>query len=257
MQSEETLEDALKRAKADAAMLAMELHAKSRRHDALEGLARALQVKNAELKKEHAILTSSFQGLYESIKPNAHAMEAERKQWEDESALLREQVSIMRSKVKVHEEHAERSQTAMATMEQLFAAKERHADELRRGLEEELIKTREELQNRMGRELALMQDLKTYGEKFEQFKDVVKQNDDALRGYANDVNQARKEALEREKEKLEMSLQMQKANVQLIELVNERETLKARVKQLESQKNGLEKLSRTLTERLKQKTDTI
>ena len=82
MQPEETLEDALKRAKADAAVLAMELHAKSRRHDALEGLARALQVKNAELKKEHATLTSLLQGLSESIRPNANAMEAERKEEE-------------------------------------------------------------------------------------------------------------------------------------------------------------------------------
>ena len=257
MAPKETLEDALKRAKADAALFAMDLHAKSRNQDALEGLARALQARNAELEENNARLMNSISNELTSIKTHADETEAVKKRWEAENALLREQVSIMESKVKVHEEHAERSQNAMATMEQLFAAKEQHADELRRGLENELIKMREELQKRMGRELELMQDLKTYGEKFEQFKDVVKQNDDALSGYANEVNQARKEALEREKEKLEMSLQMKKANVQLIELVNERETLKALVKQLESQNNGLEKLSRTLTERLKANANTI
>ena len=253
----EALEDALKRARADAAMFAMDLHAKSRNQDALEGVARALERRNAELEATNQRLMDAISNELTSIKARADEAEAVKARWEGENALLREQVSIMEEKVKVHEEHAGRSQKAMETCEALFDAKARHADELRRGLEEELTASREEIKKRMERELELMQDLRTYGEKFEQFKDVVKKNDEALDGYANEVHRAKKQALEAEKAKLEMSLQMKKGNVQLIELVDERESLKARVKQLENQNNALDKLSRTLTERLRLKENAI
>jgi len=58
-------------------------------------------------------------------------------------------------------------------------------------------------------------------------------------------------SLESEKKYLEVSMQMKKSNVQLIELASEREALRGRVQQLENQNIGLEKLSRTLAERLK------
>lgn len=125
------------------------------------------------------------------------------------------------------------------------------AGETMRRANDELNETRAEIRRRLERELELMRELQAYGEKFEEFKGAVTKNDASLEAFAREVREAKMASLESEKKYLEVSMQMKKSNVQLIELASEREALRGRVQQLENQNIGLEKLSRTLAERLK------
>ena len=174
--------------------------------------------------------------------------------------LLREQQKILEEKCAAHAEHAERSRNAMATMEELCEAKMTHAEEMRAALVEELREAREEIVKRRAREDELTKDLKTFGEKFEEFKEMTQTNDSAFEEFQKELAKARNEALTNEKAKLEAQMMKQKADVAMIELLDERETLRTRVKQLEKQNGGLEKLSRALSEKLRvcdEETDTI
>ena len=148
----------------------------------------------------------------------------------------------------------------MATMEELCEAKMAHAEEMRAALVEELREAREEIVKRRAREDELTKDLKTFGEKFEEFKEMTQTNDSAFEEFQKELAKARHEALTNEKAKLEAQMMKQKADVAMIELLDERETLRTRVKQLEKQNGGLEKLSRALSEKLRvcdEETDTI
>ena len=266
---------ALNAARADAVALAMELTSKTEQNETLANVARELRRRNDELESRHADLAKRVGDELESIRARAETQDETAARADAQIDLLREQQKILEEKCAAHAEHAERSRNAMATMEELCEAKMTHAEEMRAALVEELREAREEIVKRRAREDELTKDLKTFGEKFEEFKEMTQTNDSAFEEFQKELAKARNEALTNEKAKLakarnevltnekaklEAQMMKQKADVAMIELLDERETLRTRVKQLEKQNGGLEKLSRALSEKLRvcdEETDTI
>jgi|TARA_B100000003_G_scaffold190018_1_gene187761 chromosome segregation ATPase len=251
---------ALNAARADAVALAMELTSKTEQNETLANVARELRRRNDELESRHADLAKRVGDELESIRARAETQDETAARADAQIDLLREQQKILEEKCAAHAEHAERSRNAMATMEELCEAKMTHAEEMRAVLVEELREAREEIVKRRAREDELTKDLKTFGEKFEEFKEMTQTNDSAFEEFQKELAKARNEALTNEKAKLEAQMMKQKADVAMIELLDERETLRTRVKQLEKQNGGLEKLSRALSEKLRvcdEETDTI
>lgn len=251
---------ALNAARADAVALAMELTSKTEQNETLANVARELRRRNDELESRHADLAKRVGDELESIRARAETQDETAARADAQIDLLREQQKILEEKCAAHAEHAERSRNAMATMEELCEAKMAHAEEMRAALVEELREAREEIVKRRAREDELTKDLKTFGEKFEEFKEMTQTNDSAFEEFQKELAKARHEALTNEKAKLEAQMMKQKADVAMIELLDERETLRTRVKQLEKQNGGLEKLSRALSEKLRvcdEETDTI
>ena len=251
---------ALNAARADAVALAMELTSKTEQNETLANVARELRRRNDELESRHADLAERVGDELESIRARAETQDETAARADAQIDLLREQQKILEEKCAAHAEHAERSRNAMATMEELCEAKMTHAEEMRAVLVEELREAREEIVKRRAREDELTKDLKTFGEKFEEFKEMTQTNDSAFEEFQKELAKARNEALTNEKAKLEAQMMKQKADVAMIELLDERETLRTRVKQLEKQNGGLEKLSRALSEKLRvcdEETDTI
>ena len=251
---------ALNAARADAVALAMELTSKTEQNETLANVARELRRRNDELESRHADLAKRVGDELESIRARAETQDETAARADAQIDLLREQQKILEEKCAAHAEHAERSRNAMATMEELCEAKMTHAEEMRAVLVEELREAREEIVKRRAREDELTKDLKTFGEKFEEFKEMTQTNDSAFEEFQKELAKARHEALTNEKAKLEAQMMKQKADVAMIELLDERETLRTRVKQLEKQNGGLEKLSRALSEKLRvcdEETDTI
>jgi chromosome segregation ATPase len=242
---------ALNAARADAVALAMELKSKTEQNETLANVARELQRRNDELESRHAGLATRIGDELESIRARAEAQDEAAARADAQIDLMREQQKILEEKCDMHADHAERSRKAMATMEELCEAKMTHAEEIRAALVEELREAREEIVKRREREDELTKDLKTFGEKFEAFKEMIQTNDSAFEEFQKELTKARNEVLTHEKAKLEAQMMKQKADVALIELLDERETLRARVQQLEKQNAGLEKLSRALSEKLR------
>jgi chromosome segregation ATPase len=124
-------------------------------------------------------------------------------------------------------------------------------EERQRALELELEEARVEIAKRLEREIELTKELKTFGDKFDEFREAVKTNESTYDTLHEELARARNEALSIEKAKLEAQLMKKKSDAALIELVEERNALRDRVVRLEKQNTSLEGLSRSLTERLK------
>ena len=146
---------------------------------------------------------------------------------------------------------AARTMEAMAKMEELCDARVKIMEERQRALELELEEARVEIAKRLEREIELTKELKTFGDKFDEFREAVKTNESTYDTLHEELARARNEALSIEKAKLEAQLMKKKSDAALIELVEERNALRDRVVRLEKQNTSLEGLSRSLTERLK------
>ena len=171
---------ALNAARADAVALAMELTSKTEQNETLANVARELRRRNDELESRHADLAKRVGDELESIRARAETQDETAARADAQIDLLREQQKILEEKCAAHAEHAERSRNAMATMEELCEAKMTHAEEMRAALVEELREAREEIVKRRAREDELTKDLKTFGEKFEEFKEMTQTNDSAF-----------------------------------------------------------------------------
>ena len=254
--SERKLRNALNAARADAAAMAMDCLTKMKSQNALEGVARELQTRNTELEERNAKLVQVVSEELDSIRARTEEQESVRLRMEKEIELLNQQRSILEQQCAMHEERAERTEKAMDACEKLCEAKLDAAGERARLLEAELASTREELSTVLKRELALVHDMKQYGEKLEEFKVISQKNDTILEEYHEEITLAKNEALMYEKEKLKAQLHQREANAKLIEVYSEREALAQRCAQLEKSNTMIENLSRSLSEKLKTGADT-
>jgi chromosome segregation ATPase len=168
-----------------------------------------------------------------------------------ELALYEERQSLLETSCATHEQRAARTMEAMAKMEELCDARVKIMEERQRALELELEEARVEIAKRLEREIELTKELKTFGDKFDEFREAVKTNESTYDTLHEELARARNEALSIEKAKLEAQLMKKKSDAALIELVEERNALRDRVVRLEKQNTSLEGLSRSLTERLK------
>ena len=105
-----------------------------------------------------------------------------------------------------------------------------------------------EIKRRLEREIELSEDLKTYGEKFEEFRVVLVENEAKAEKLVEELASAKMEAMASEKKMLEAKLMKQKSDAALIEVVDERESLRRQVARLTKQNEKLQVLSRTLVE---------
>jgi chromosome segregation ATPase len=242
---------ALNAARADAVALATELAATVERNQTLERLARELRRRNDELERANATLMRTIDDDLKTVRERAEAQDAIRARAVAELALYEERQNLLETSCATSEERATQTIEAMAKMEELCDARIKIMEERQSALEGELEEARAEISKRLEREMELTTDLKTFGDKFEEFRAAVKTSESAVEGFQEEIARAKSEALSCEKAKLEAQLMKRKSDVALIEVVEERNALRERVIRLEKQNNSLEGLSRSLTERLK------
>ena len=242
---------ALNAARADTVALATELGATVERNQTLERLARELRRRNEELERANATLVKTIDEDLVAVRERAEAQDAMRERAVSELALYEERQSLLETSCATHEQRAARTMEAMAKMEELCDARVKIMEERQRALELELEEARVEIAKRLEREIELTKELKTFGDKFDEFREAVKTNESTYDTLHEELARARNEALSIEKAKLEAQLMKKKSDAALIELVEERNALRDRVVRLEKQNTSLEGLSRSLTERLK------
>ncbi|OUS42544.1 hypothetical protein BE221DRAFT_187235 [Ostreococcus tauri] len=227
-----------------AANVAIELERRTKRCEALEKLCRHLQ---------SALELAETRGR-ETAATLTAMVEAERARGEirdREVALLEERAAAMTKRASDEDAIERRLKEygeAIESYEKVIASEREEEGKARRALEEALEEARMEIKRRLEREIELSEDLKTYGEKFEEFRAVLVENEAKAEKLVEELASAKMEAMASEKKMLEAKLMKQKSDAALIEVVDERESLRRQVARLTKQNEKLQMLSRTLVE---------
>lgn len=236
---ERTTREALERENGRLRRLARELHARLARE---QGEAREQLRRLAEQDKaERAALSEKFgdglRGVQEKLDEDGKARNAV----SEENRALRERLAGLIERVELREAQVAQQLEAKGLEVQLAEAKRRHQEGLGKQLQLQLEASQARLDAHASTEAELRGQLAEYGQKFELFQETVSRSNEAMASFKSGMAETSKLTKKLQKENLKLQTEMEglrrkthESDVALVELLSEREALKAENAKLRS-----------------------
>eukprot|EP00898_Chlorokybus_atmophyticus_P005785 jgi/Chlat1/6207/Chrsp44S05745 len=239
----------------------------------LESLCRELQRQNkiiseeskraaAEEQQKRQELSTKFHNTIKEITLKLEEQGDERMRQFKENEMLREKLKHFAEQYEIREQHFAHQLRTKDLEQQLLEAKLKqqmelnaHAELASRAYVEQnhaLARTEGELRGQLA----------MYGNKFEQFQDTLTKSNEVFATFKKEMEKARplimsKTIKKLEKENAALKKKSEKSDITLIELLDERNTLKKTLETTKSQKDKLESLCRSLQTERKQQSGVV
>lgn len=223
----------------------------------LETLCRELQRQNKQVledAKRQAVdehtkrqeLSTKFHNTIKEITDKMEEQAEERLRQFKESEMLRENLKNLKEQYQIREQHYATQMKAKDLERQLLEAKlKQQADiALQEALKAQAYK--EQIASMVKTEGELRNQLSLYAEKFEQFQDTLTKSNDVFTTFKQEMERMTKTIKQREKENGILKKKSEQSDVTLIELVEERNSLRKQLDTVKGQKVKLEGLCRAL-----------
>ena len=229
---ERTTREALERENGRLRRLARELHARLARE---QGEAREQLRRLAEQDKaERAALSEKFgdglRGVQEKLDEDGKARNAV----SEENRALRERLAGLIERVELREAQVAQQLEAKGLEVQLAEAKRRHQEELGKQLQLQLEASQARLDAHASTEAELRGQLAEYGQKFELFQETVSRSNEAMASFKSGMAETSKLTKKLQSEMEGLRRKTHESDVALVELLSEREALKAENAKLRS-----------------------
>ncbi|XP_024515052.1 beta-taxilin isoform X1 [Selaginella moellendorffii] len=229
----------------------------------LESLCRELQRQNkilldeskkiaSEEQQRRQELSTKFHNTIKEISLKLDEQGDDRIRQVKENEILREKLKHFTQQYEVREEHFSHQLRTKVLEHQLLEVKLKQQQE--RFVQEE-AKARaytEQISQLLLTEQDLRSQLALYGDKFEQFQDTLTKSNEVFASFKQEMEKMSKTIRTLEKENLSLKKKCQQCDVSLIELLDERGSLKKQLETTTNQKKKLEALCRILQAERKQ-----
>lgn len=229
----------------------------------LESLCRELQRHNKQLTDECKRIASEEQQkrldlstrFHDAIKDVTAKLEDqgdERLRQIKQNELLQEKLRQFAQQYELQEQQYSEQLKAKSLEHQILEVKLKQQEEINKQGEANLQTYTEQIAQLLQTEQDLRGRLALYGEKFEQFQDMLTKSNEVFASFKTQMEKMSKTIKKLEKENLTLQKKCEKSDVSLIELVDERANLKQQLETTKNQKEKLEALCRILQAERKQ-----
>lgn len=244
-------------------MVSAQLAKSLQMREKLESLCRELQRHNKQLTDERKQIASEEQQkrldlstrFHDAIKDVTAKLEEqgdERLRQIKQNELLQDKLRQFTQQYEFQEQQYSQQLRTKSLEQQILEVKLKQQEEIAKQGETNLQTYTEQITQLLQTEQDLRGRLSLYGEKFEQFQDMLTKSNEVFTSFKAQMESMSKTIKKLEKENLALQKKCEKSNVSLIELVDERANLKHQVETSRNQKEKLEALCRILQAERKQ-----